>query len=146
MSRGIDRDNNIKDIADKYGLSVKEYKNLNNDKRRSRKWTYCTSRIKEKEGCKICEEDDAVCLEFHHINPVNKDYIISTNDVAISKLLSEMQKCIVVCKNCHAKIEHNHLSTVDLKQKYETINAEKYISIIEKYYKTDRLKNFPPNL
>lgn len=48
-------------------------------------------------------------LEFHHLDPTQKDFGISKN---LSKdfdiLKQEVNKCILVCSNCHAEI-HNEL-------------------------------------
>lgn len=64
--------------------------------------------IKIFKKCEKCGEDHIACLEFHHINPLEKKFNIS---MAISwgwsknKILKEMDKCIVLCSNCHKK-EH----------------------------------------
>ena len=58
------------------------------------------------ECCK-CGEDTACCLDFHHRNPNQKEIEISK---AIrfgwgkERLQKEIDKCDIVCKNCHAKI------------------------------------------
>lgn len=63
---------------------------------------------KRKLKCKRCGENHPACLTFHHTNPAEK-----TMDVAravstyrsIKKILEEINKCEVLCCNCHAK-EH----------------------------------------
>jgi hypothetical protein len=46
-------------------------------------------------------------LDFHHIDPKEKDFSIAGNHcLTIEKLKAEVDKCILVCKNCHAEI-HN---------------------------------------
>ena len=64
---------------------------------------------KETFSCSICHEDDSCCLEFHHLNPTNKDIEVSqlAQYHAWEKLMQEADKCIVVCSNCHRKI-HKH--------------------------------------
>jgi hypothetical protein len=52
-----------------------------------------------------CGESDIVCLDFHHIG--NKSGNISDmakRPVSIAVLQAEMDKCIVICRNCHAKL------------------------------------------
>jgi hypothetical protein len=61
--------------------------------------------IKRTNGCKICGEDEPVCLDFHHLNPAEKDFSLGRAwGFSEVKLKAEMEKCIIVCKNCHAKI------------------------------------------
>lgn len=60
----------------------------------------------KKDGCCICGEPDPVCLDFHHVVQEEKtDWVyrlISLN--SRRKLEVELQKCAVVCSNCHRKI------------------------------------------
>ena len=58
-------------------------------------------------GCKYCPENEAACLDLHHLNPKEKE--ISLGDAmgrgwTLKKLMKEAAKCIVVCSNCHRKI------------------------------------------
>lgn len=45
-------------------------------------------------------------LEFHHLNPNEKDFAISEkgNIKSIHSLKIELDKCIMVCSNCHKEI------------------------------------------
>lgn len=55
--------------------------------------------------CRICAYDRHVgALEFHHIDPSQKDFTISRKIQSIEKILIEVQKCILVCANCHREI------------------------------------------
>ena len=48
-------------------------------------------------------------LEFHHSNPEEKDFGISrTLTRSMDSLRKEVDKCILVCSNCHAEI-HDEL-------------------------------------
>ena len=51
-------------------------------------------------------------LEFHHINPEEKEFGLTTSSTtkAIEKQLEEMKKCILVCSNCHRGIHSNNLT------------------------------------
>jgi hypothetical protein len=63
--------------------------------------------IKVANGCALCPENDPVCLEFHHVDPSEKDFNIGTHkrvDWKLAKLLKEIKKCAVVCANCHKKV------------------------------------------
>jgi hypothetical protein len=59
--------------------------------------------------CEICEYDKCnKALEFHHLNPKEKDFSISNHSLKdINKLKKEVDKCILVCSNCHREIHDN---------------------------------------
>lgn len=69
--------------------------------------------IKSERGCYFCGEKEFVCLDFHHLEQEGKDKPISFLVAAKSmkKLIKEIEKCIVVCANCHRKIHSGLLST-----------------------------------
>jgi hypothetical protein len=59
--------------------------------------------------CIQCGETHPATLEFHHLQGVEKDRNIAcmVNDgVSIKKILLEIEKCVVLCANCHRKIHH----------------------------------------
>ena len=63
--------------------------------------------VKYKGGkCKICGYDKYVgALDFHHINPDEKDFGISElRSYTWDTIKKELDKCICVCRNCHAEI------------------------------------------
>jgi hypothetical protein len=58
--------------------------------------------------CNRCSEDNPACLEFHHSNPDEKEHIITqmvSCGWSVEKIKEEMEKCEVLCANCHRK-EH----------------------------------------
>jgi predicted DNA-binding protein YlxM (UPF0122 family) len=64
--------------------------------------------IKRQLRCEKCGEDHPACLEFHHLNPSEKKINLS-EAVAIkgwskNKILDEIDKCVVLCSNCHRKL------------------------------------------
>lgn len=61
---------------------------------------------KSMQKCCKCGETEGCCLDLHHIDPDQKDVAVSTvaHRWTWSKLQIEIQKCVVVCRNCHAKI------------------------------------------
>ena len=63
--------------------------------------------------CCICGYDKIQeALEFHHVNPEEKEFgICSSNSTtkALDKQLKEMKKCILVCANCHRGIHSYQL-------------------------------------
>ncbi len=57
--------------------------------------------------CERCPENHIACLEFHHLNPKEKEVSIGNaiNRWSIKRILEEIKKCSVLCSNCHRK-EH----------------------------------------
>lgn len=60
-------------------------------------------------GCAICgyNECDA-SLDFHHVNPEDKKFPLTLSDMNRSgkSIVEELIKCILLCKNCHAKLHY----------------------------------------
>ena len=57
--------------------------------------------------CVICGYNKyIVALEFHHKNPDEKDFGIGAKGFTRSwvKVMNELDKCILVCSNCHKEI------------------------------------------
>lgn len=53
--------------------------------------------------CGYCKNINA--LDFHHLNPKDKDRSwAELKNANWNKLMLELQKCILVCRNCHAEI------------------------------------------
>ncbi len=41
-------------------------------------------------------------LEFHHVNPKEKDFTISkVRSLSLDGIKDELDKCIILCSNCH---------------------------------------------
>lgn len=56
--------------------------------------------------CVVCGYSRYVgSLDFHHVNPETKDFAISKlKSYSLESIKSELDKCILVCKNCHSEI------------------------------------------
>lgn len=55
--------------------------------------------------CEICGYNKSVnALQFHHKNPNDKDFTVSGKSLSFEKLKKEVDKCVLVCANCHAEI------------------------------------------
>lgn len=61
-------------------------------------------------GCSRCPEKFPACLDFHHLDPATKRFMIgpSVLNHTLEDLEAEMAKCIILCANCHRK-EHARL-------------------------------------
>lgn len=58
--------------------------------------------------CTFCGETDPMVLSFHHMNPLEKDFEISrSKSLVFSKNTEkELEKCVVLCSNCHQSIHY----------------------------------------
>ena len=66
--------------------------------------------------CEICGYDkNLAALDFHHVNPEEKEFQIDARKFAnsnLNTLKEELDKCILVCANCHREL-HYPLLTFD---------------------------------
>ncbi len=64
-------------------------------------------RYKNTLHCIDCGENHPACLQFHHKNRAKKSfglgYVAGSGSRGIKTLLKEINKCEVLCGNCHAK-------------------------------------------
>jgi len=58
--------------------------------------------------CSICGYNKCIAaLEFHHIDPKEKEFSLgNAKTTNLDRLLLEMNKCILVCSNCHKEIHY----------------------------------------
>lgn len=59
--------------------------------------------------CK-CGEKNPACLQFHHLDPTEKEIALSqviTKCWGIEKIKKEIEKCEVMCANCHLKLHYS---------------------------------------
>lgn len=60
-------------------------------------------------SCSVCFESDPACLQFHHRDPTTKVASVSTlvnAGFATKTILLEIDKCDVLCANCHSKLHY----------------------------------------
>jgi hypothetical protein len=54
--------------------------------------------------CTKCGVKDVRVLDFHHKNPKTKLFELANNkSKTVPEVINEIRKCIILCKNCHAK-------------------------------------------
>lgn len=76
--------------------------------------------------CQICGYNKCnSALEFHHINPEEKDITLSRSIYSWEKTKQELKKCICVCANCHREI-HEGLISVEPKQYFNEELVKEY--------------------
>ena len=69
--------------------------------------------IKSGRKCLLCPEDCYAALTFHHLDPTTKSFTIGGNFSGMTPwrlIVEEMEKCVLVCHNCHAKLHINIIS------------------------------------
>lgn len=70
---------------------------------RKRDWIY---QVKSENGCAVCGERESLVLDFHHIDPQEKDkHISQMRSKTYEAIEAEMRKCIVLCCTHHKLIE-----------------------------------------
>lgn len=74
---------------------------------RNRTWY---QEYKKTQKCARCPENHPATLEFHHCNG-DKEYNVSDmiKGFSIERIKTEIAKCIVLCRNCHAKEHHGSI-------------------------------------
>jgi transposase len=58
--------------------------------------------------CRACGYDGSpVALEFHHLNPREKEFGVASRGLArsLDRARAEARKCVLLCSNCHAEVE-----------------------------------------
>ena len=65
--------------------------------------------------CMICGYDKCVeALEFHHRDKEEKEFEISDKyNIAFSKLILELEKCDLLCANCHREVHYLYQEGLD---------------------------------
>ena len=118
-----DEGNSLNKVSSKFNISRqslgkyliqrkinKESKNLNKLKTNSNyRLKVKTLAVQYKGGkCELCGYNKITsALEFHHINPKEKDYSISGGTKSFENIKKELDKCMLVCSNCHKEIHSN---------------------------------------
>lgn len=117
--------NTLQDTAKKFNISrttvIKYTKNkrklLSEIEKKEKNYLHVKSfrrKLKEKAveykggKCEKCGYDKCIwALDFHHKNPEEKDFSISGSKILKwEKVKKELDKCIMVCSNCHREIHY----------------------------------------
>lgn len=87
-----------------YKINKEYYINKSATYRKQRRNEF--DRFKSTLKCSICGESRPWCLDFHHINPSEKDVEVVKLIESPRKLEEEIKKCVVLCANCHREIHY----------------------------------------
>jgi hypothetical protein len=95
-----------------YHTSGEKTKQIKRVKQRKLKIKEQYKEWKTQQKCSICDENAPECLDLHHKNPEEKDFNISEYGTAVGswrRLQKELDKCVVLCSNCHRKVHSGRL-------------------------------------
>jgi hypothetical protein len=96
-----------------YEANTEETKKRVSDKKKEerKKWDIFKRTLK----CAKCGFSHPAALDFHHIDPSEKEGIVSkfNKNGQYKKAMKEIEKCIVLCSNCH-RIHHYEEKNVAL--------------------------------
>lgn len=73
--------------------------------------------------CIICGYNKCVAaLDFHHIDPTTKSFGISVtgNTRSWEKVKQELDKCALLCSNCHREVESGFTNLLDFVFRFES--------------------------
>ena len=92
-----------------YTIKYAEKYSIRNNKRRSLHLEQLNE-YKKSLQCVVCGENESVCLEFHHVDPTQKEFTIgSSMQRNWDSIKKEIEKCVCLCANCHKKVHANLL-------------------------------------
>ena len=96
-----------KKYKDQHYINNKQYYK---DKARKTTITFIEwfTEIKKTLFCELCGENRHWVLDFHHIDPKEKDREIAVlmRNGSKRKILDEIKKCKVLCSNCHRNLHY----------------------------------------
>lgn len=79
--------------------------------------------------CQICSYNKCNdALEFHHLDPLEKDFslgAIRANPKNWETIKKELEKCILLCANCHREVHSGVSILPEVYQKFDELLLEK---------------------
>jgi len=94
-------------IKSAYTMKYKDKNKVRTAERRKKRVEFLAE-YKKSISCIRCGENEPCCLDFHHKDPNEKEFTIAGG---INKkpevMLKELDKCVVLCANCHRKLHAN---------------------------------------
>jgi hypothetical protein len=88
-------------------LKCRYCKKSRQNERRQEHYVWITE-YKKTVCCSRCGFADYRALDFHHLNPLEKDFAVAdliSRGASLNKIKKEIEKCVILCANCH-RIEH----------------------------------------
>lgn len=101
------------------------------------KWATWRDRIWDRvydimgDRCYICGYNKCrAALEFHHIDPTEKNFIIGNlgrGSIKWETLLDELRKCVILCSNCHREY-HNGKHDIELTSTFDESKIHNHLT------------------
>ena len=63
-------------------------------------------------SCIACGNDNPDVIQWHHVNPDEKETQVIHNGISEEKFWDEVLKCVPLCANCHVLIHKNKLCLI----------------------------------
>lgn len=86
-----------------------KYCHNNYMKQKYREKQVAVQELKSQCACAKCGDKRGYVLDYHHINPDEKENGIArmvSNNYTLDKVFTEIEKCIVLCANCHREFHY----------------------------------------
>lgn len=85
------------------------------------------------EQCQCCGYNKCItALEFHHLDPKQKDFSFGNNaNRSWASTKEELKKCILLCANCHREIHSNYIDSRELKSSFNQERANEIDLLVE---------------
>lgn len=77
-----------------------------------------------KKSCVVCGETEKSCIDFHHINPEEKDFAIAAvtqRKWSNRRIIKEVEKCVCLCANHHRILHYYNFTVDEIIEKYKII-------------------------
>ena len=77
-------------------------------------------------SCAVCDYSrTTINLHFHHVDPKLKSFSVSmAAGKALATYRKEVEKCVLVCANCHGEIEAGVIESPPPRATYESYGAK----------------------
>lgn len=75
-----------------------------------------------KKPCIICGESDIACIDYHHVDPTEKEFElgdVGKHKWSDKRIINEINKCVCLCSNHHRTLHYYGFSLDELIQKYK---------------------------
>ena len=96
-------------IIRKENYEKDKQKTIDRNKRTKKRNLIWFEKLKSNLKCNRCGEDHIATLQFHHIDPTKKEINVGVmiNTYSIKTIKKEIEKCEVLCANCHTIHHYN---------------------------------------
>ena len=85
--------------------------------------------------CQLCGYDKSpAAFDFHHIHPEEKKFTFSNTNCYQNKekITEELQKCALLCANCHRELHYGNAELPELISSYSQERADEIFSQVQK--------------